>query len=215
MRDDFATLVADERMFYVSVAQQGPETYISVDIETNGRIPGLHSMLSIGAAAFSEEGILLDTFSINLEPLPFAVEHKETMDWWKTKPEAWAECQKNQEDPEVAMRRFSEWVKSLPNTPVCAAYPAAWDFMFIYWYLIYFLGESPCGFSALDMKTYAMPITGGRYFDGKSAMPVDWLEGGRENPHIAVEDAIRQGRMFMKMREAARRLLFWKPAGVS
>jgi hypothetical protein len=28
------------------------------------------------------------------------------------------------------------WLKGLPGRPVFAAYPVAFDFMFVYWYLI-------------------------------------------------------------------------------
>jgi len=43
------------------------ELYFSTDIETDGPIPGPHSMLSLGSAAFSSDGVLLGTFSINLK----------------------------------------------------------------------------------------------------------------------------------------------------
>ena len=45
------------------------------------------------------------------------------------------------------------------------AYPAAYDFMFVYWYLIRFAGESPFSHSALDLKTYAMALMGTEYRD--------------------------------------------------
>ena len=38
------------------------------------------------------------------------------------------------------------------------AYPAGFDFLFVYWYLIHFVGRSPFSFSALDMKTYAAAL---------------------------------------------------------
>jgi len=34
------------------------EIYVSTDIETNGPCPGLYSMLSLGSAAFDEQGRL-------------------------------------------------------------------------------------------------------------------------------------------------------------
>lgn len=45
---------------------------------------------------------------------------------------------------------------SLPSGPVYVAYPAGFDFTFVYWYLIRFTGHSPFSHSALDIKTYAM-----------------------------------------------------------
>jgi hypothetical protein len=46
----------------------------------------------------------------------------------------------------------------LPGRPVFVGYPAAFDFMFVYWYLIRFAGESLFPQSALDIKTYAMAL---------------------------------------------------------
>ena len=40
------------------------------------------------------------------------------------------------------MPRYLSWLKALPGKPVFVAYPVAFDFMFIYWYLIRFAGES-------------------------------------------------------------------------
>jgi len=37
-----------------------------------------------------------------------------------------------------------------PGKPVFVGYPAGFDFLFVYWYLIRFTGESPFSFSALD-----------------------------------------------------------------
>ena len=37
------------------------ECYVSIDIEADGRIPGRNSMLSVGAAALTSEGKLVDT----------------------------------------------------------------------------------------------------------------------------------------------------------
>ena len=41
------------------------------------------------------------------------------------------------------MLAYVEWIKSLKGKPVFVAYPAGFDFLFVYWYLIRFVGESP------------------------------------------------------------------------
>jgi len=63
------------------------------------------------------------------------------------------------------MREYLVWLKALPGKPVFVAYPAAFDFLFVYWYLIRFTGESPFSHSALDIKTYAMALLKGERFD--------------------------------------------------
>src|SRR5882672_10910769 len=134
------------------------EIYVSTDVETDGPIPGPNSMLSFGSAAYRADKTLLSTFTANLETLPNASAHPVTMAWWKQQPAAWAECRRNPQDPGMAMREYFAWVKRLPGKPVFVAYPAGFDFLFVYWYLIRFTGESPFSHSALDIKTYAMAM---------------------------------------------------------
>ena len=43
------------------------ECHVSVDFEGDAPLPGVISMLSLGAAAFDAEGVLPDTFTVNLE----------------------------------------------------------------------------------------------------------------------------------------------------
>lgn len=66
-----------------------PEIYISTDVETDGPIPGPHSMLSLGSAAYTADKRLVSTFSANLETLEGASAQPKTAAWWTTQPEAW------------------------------------------------------------------------------------------------------------------------------
>jgi len=101
---------------------------------------------------------MLSTFSANLETLPNALPDSKTAAWWLTQPEAWSACRQNLEPPRDAMARYVTWLKSLPGKPVFVAYPTAFDFPFVYWYLTEFVGENPFGYSAIDIKTYSMAL---------------------------------------------------------
>lgn len=176
-----------------------PEIFVSTDVETDGPIPGPHSMLALGSAAFLADGTLVDTFSANLETLPDASAHPQTAAWWATQPEAWAACRQHCQAPEPTMRRYVEWLKALPGSPVFVAYPAGFDFLFVYWYLLRFVGESPFSHSALDIKTYAMALLGKPYRQcTKRAMPKQWFSL-EPHTHVALDDAIEQGRLFLAM----------------
>lgn len=180
------------------------EIYISTDVETDGPIPGPHSMLSIGSAAYTADKVLVSTFSANLETLPGAQPDPKTAEWWKTQPEAWAACRKNLESPEHAMKRYVAWIKSLEGKPVFVAYPVAFDFTFVYWYLIKFAGENPFGHSALDIKTFAMALLKKSYRESsKRSMPKRWFDD-LPHTHIALDDAIEQGAMFCNMLRESR-----------
>jgi hypothetical protein len=175
------------------------EIYVSTDVETDGPIPGPHSMLSFASAAYRPDKSLRGTFSANLETLPGAAAHADTMAWWGQHPEAFAATRTNLETPETAMRRYVAWLKGLPGKPVFVAYPAGFDFLFIYWYLIRFVGESPFSFSALDLKTYAMALLKTEYREAvKRNMPRHWFDP-RPHTHVALDDALEQGAMFCNM----------------
>jgi hypothetical protein len=180
------------------------EISISTDVETDGPIPGPHSMLSIGSAAYTAEKVLVSTFSANLETLPGAQAHPKTAEWWAKQPEAWAACRQNLEPPERAMSRYVSWIKSLQGKPVFVAYPAGFDFLFVYWYLIRFVGESPFSHSALDMKSFAMAVLKTDYREStKRNMPKRWFDN-LPHTHVALDDAIEQGALFCNMLKHSR-----------
>lgn len=175
------------------------ETYVSTDIEADGPIPGPHSMLSLGSAAFTADKRLIGTFTVNLETLPEASAHPRTMAWWAGQPQAWAACRTHPEPPADAMQRYLGWLKTLPGRPVFVGYPASFDFLFVYWYLIRFTGESPFTVSALDIKSYAMAMLKTPYCrSNKQGMPAHWFDP-RPHTHVALDDAIEQGLLFCNM----------------
>jgi hypothetical protein len=180
------------------------EIYVSTDIEADGPIPGPHSMLSIGAAAFTADQKLVSTFSANLELLPGAVGDAGTMAWWRGRPEAWAVARQGARPAAEVMADYVGWVKGLPGKPVFVGYPAAYDFMFVYWYMIRFTGASPFSHSALDIKTLAMAAMGTTYREStKRQMPKAWFES-LPHSHVAVEDAVGQGVLFCHALAAVR-----------
>lgn len=173
-----------------------PEIYVSTDIEADGPIPGPHSMLSFASAAYTADKKLVGTFTANLDTLPEAQAHPDTKAWWDKNPQAWAACRQDCQDPAIAMKDYVEWLKQLPGKPVFVGYPAAYDFMFVYWYMVKFVGESPFSHSALDIKTYAMAVLKKDYREStKRNMPKSWFDK-LPHTHVALDDAIEQGALF-------------------
>ena len=164
-------------------------------------------MLSFGSVAFLADKTQLGSFTANLELLSGAAGHPETMKWWASQPEAWAECRHDCRDPAVVMPEYVRWLKAVPGKPVFVGYPVAYDFMFVYWYLIRFAGESPFSHSALDLKTFAMALLGTEYRESsKRNMPPQWFEQA-PHAHVALDDAVGQGVLLCNMLGArARRL---------
>jgi hypothetical protein len=176
------------------------EVYVSTDVETDGPIPGPHSMLSFASAAFTADKTMVGTFEANLELLPGAQGDPKTMAWWDQNREAWERSRQNLREPGEAMAAYVTWLKGLPGRPVFVAYPAGFDFLFVYWYLIRFTGESPFSFQALDVKSYAMALLGLPFREtAKRNFPKQWFDEGLPHTHVAIDDAIEQGRMFCNM----------------
>jgi hypothetical protein len=97
------------------------------------------------------------------------------------------------------MAAYVEWVEALPATPIFVGYPAPYDFMWVYWYMMRFVGRSPFRHHALDIRSYAMAALKLDFKQaGKQNLPEHWLS---EKPHThdALDDAIVQGVLFCNM----------------
>jgi hypothetical protein len=175
------------------------EIYVSTDVEANGPIPGSYSMLSFASAAYLADKTLVSTFTVNLKVLPTAKEDRNTMEWWSKNPKAWDACHSDCQEPSKAMHDYAQWVLGLPGKPVFVAYPAAYDFMFVYWYLMEFVGSSPFGHHALDIRSFAMAVLNTGFKEAsKRNFPQAWFDL-QPHTHIALDDAIEQGALFCNM----------------
>lgn len=187
------------------------EIYISTDIEADGPIPGEYSMLSFGSVAIDKNGKILGEFYRKLKPLPKAKRHPETMRFWKQNSAAWKEAISNPEDPEKVMNEYFKWCwqfRSDKNNqrPVFIAWPATFDFMWVYWYLIKFVKNSkkeflkftPFGISGLDVRTYASAILKKNYLD-TNALPAKWTKNTGKHNHKSIEDARKNALIFINM----------------
>jgi hypothetical protein len=183
-------------------ASMSDEIYVSTDVETDGPIPGPHSMLSFASIAFRGDKTNVGEFAVNLAPLPGAAAHPRTTTWWGAFPEALAIARVDPEEPATAMVRYVKWLRELPGRVVFVGQPAGYDFMWVYWYLQRFAGDSPFGHSALDVKTYAMALLKKPYRDCvKGALPAVWRDP-LPHTHVALDDAREQGALFCNMLRA-------------
>ncbi len=191
------------------------EIYVSTDIESDGPLPGPNSMLSYASVAFDPEGVVLGTFTENLILLPDAVPDADTMCWWgePAQQASWLESRKDPQDPVASLTRYVKWVENLPGVEkgdrgvknaVFVAYPAGFDFLFMYWYMVRYAGHSPFSFSAIDVKSFAMSVLGTNYRNtGKKNMPKRWFSK-RPHTHVALDDAYEQGELFINMLKESR-----------
>lgn len=182
--------------------------YVSTDIESDGPCPGKYSMLSFASAAFEEGNETpIDSISINLELLPGASVDADTAQFWAKNKEAYAKTRENTVSPVEGMKTYAAWLKSLPGKPIFVGYPAAFDSLFVFWYLHTFAGENPFGWQALDMKTYACATLGTEFhLTVKKSFPKSW-KPDLPHTHVALDDAKEQGVTFLRMLESNKRLV--------
>ncbi|MCK9529503.1 MAG: exonuclease [Gammaproteobacteria bacterium] len=179
------------------------EIYLSLDIEADGRVPGISSMLSFGLAAYDMDKNYLGSFERNLDLLPNAKPHPETEKFWEDNQEAYDITRINMVKPYDAMMDCSKWINDIRQTfkgkPTVVGYPATFDYMFYNWYMCAFLGNNAMGFGALDVKSYAMAMLKKTFRNTtKRAMPREWFDAF-PHTHVAIEDSLEQGALTINM----------------
>ncbi len=189
------------------------DVYISADIEADGPIPGPYSMLAFGLAIASRfDGLTFE----RLDPAitTFYRELKPISDQFD--PQALAVAGMDRDalvragaDPVEAMSAAAAWIadQAADSRPVLVGYPVVFDWMFLHWYFVRFVGGSPFGFSsALDMKTiYQQKARVTLDHAGRADLPTD-LASTREHTHNALDDAVEQAEIF-------NRLFVWERRG--
>lgn len=173
---------------------ENDEIYVVVDIEADGPVPGLYSMLSIGAVATTSDKEV-SSFYRTLKPMKEASQDPDTMEWWTRQPDAWKEVTTNTEDPLRAMNDFNAWVKDLGKTAVFVANPVALDYTFVTWYLQKFTGENPFRSDknvnrAIDLRSFIAGKFDLSFEKARRAnLPEKLTVGMPIHTHNAMEDA--------------------------
>jgi hypothetical protein len=180
------------------------QLFASTDVEADGPVPGLNSMLSFATAVYDINKNLVGTFSRNLALLPLATQNADTMDFWNSTPAnkaAYDVTRQDIVDPEDAMVDYVAFLRKLPGTPVFVGYPAVYDFKWVDFYLHAFAGGNPFGFSrCIDVKSYAMAMLkhDNIFKTSKKNFPKRWFDD-MPHTHIALDDAKEQGAMFVNI----------------
>ena len=120
-------------------------TYVMVDVEADGRIPGDYSMIALGAVIV--EPALERTFYGRLKPisgnwLPDALavsgfKRDETMGF---------------DEPKEVMEKFAGWLaREVRGRPVFISDNNGFDWQFVNWYFWHFTGANPFGYSSVNL----------------------------------------------------------------
>src|SRR5205823_5301824 len=97
-------------------------------------------------------------------------------------------------DPADAFGDLATWVTNIcgNSKPIMVAYPAVFDWAWIHWYFVRFLGYSPFGFSGgLDVKTLHVVTTRTPFSAAGRAALAARLQTKHPHTHNALEDGVR------------------------
>jgi len=185
------------------------DVYFSVDVETDGPIPGPFSMLSMALVyagrfdgmRFQRPDNLDCAFYRELRPIsndfqPEALEINR-LDRDKLVREGIP--------PEVAMADAARWVREVAGDgePVLVAYPLSFDWSWLYWYFVRFVPEgSPFNHSrAFDIKTAFAVKAGIPVAEAGRSNLAPELRGSATHTHHALDDAREQAEIFANLFE--------------
>jgi DNA polymerase III epsilon subunit-like protein len=156
-------------------------TYVMVDIEADGPIPGDYSMISFGAVIV--ESGLERTFYGCLRPISekWVPEALSVSGFTREETLAFAE-------PPVVMQEFSDWLQQ--NTHGRLLFISdnnGFDWQFINWYFHHFLGGNPFGHSSTNLGSLYKGMVKDMNFNFKHLRktehthhPVDDVKGNAE-----------------------------------
>ena len=193
--------------------------YISLDVEASGPVPGLFSLLAIGACVVLDDGTearLLagaeNEFKVLLKPLEGAANDPQALKYaGGLLPE---ELAVSGTDPREALVALNEWTERVRRAAGASrahflAHAASFDWMYMRWY--YEMFGIPClfGFAGIDIKAFAM-----------GALGIQWEETSKDalgrrmgleaiDPlrlHDPLYDAHYQARLFCALVNARRRM---------
>jgi len=185
-----------------------PDLYISADVETDGPVPGIYSLLSFGLSVVGKyDGRSFEPWVRN-DDTTFYRELSPISDDFQPEALEVNGLDRNSlvaegTNPEQAMADAANWVRDMcPECrPVLVAYPVAFDWAFLYWYFErYVPNGSPFGHSScLDIRTLYQAVAG-TVFDrsGKKEMPA-FLQPTTPHTHNALDDAVEQGELFSNL----------------
>lgn len=106
--------------------------------------------------------------------------------------------------PEIAMENFATWIKTIRGSkmPVFVGLNAPFDWSFINYYFIRYLGSNPFGFTALDIKAYYMGAKKCTWRETRSSNIKSATGATSAANHEALQDARHQAELFRLLKDS-------------
>jgi hypothetical protein len=126
-----------------------------VDVESDGPVPPLYSMISFGAVAVNRS--LNRTFLGRVAPLPGA----KRLEAAAAISGVSADEHATYDDPLIVMQNFADWVKTYnaDGRPIFVSDNPAFDWGYMNYYFHAYLGSNPFGYSARRIGDFYCGLT--------------------------------------------------------
>lgn len=163
-------------------------TYIMVDIEADGPIPGDYSMIALGAVVV--EPALSRTFYGTLKPIsaqwvPEALQisgyrREETLRF---------------DEPARVMARWNDWLRDqVQDRPLFISDNNGFDWQFVNWYFHHFLGKNPFGYSSTNLGSLYKGLMKDTFVNFKHLRKT-------QHTHHPVDDALGNAEALLHMKD--------------
>jgi DNA polymerase III epsilon subunit-like protein len=184
-------------------------TYFSVDVETAGRVPGRHDLLSVGIVEVATGRELYVVSSVLGTPEAIRWE-RDTFLWWVTDPEARDElpqlfAEPVKLSPQSMANEIANFVTSFEGPRTFVGWPASFDYPFIA--ELFASANETSFFAAVPNPFHHRTVDVKSWACGKFGVPIDatrdqlpgFLNERSERPHHALHDARAQANVFRKL----------------
>ena len=161
-------------------------SYIMVDIESDGPIPGDYSMICFGAVVVGET--FERTFYGELKPVSdkFIPEALNVSGFTREQTLSF-------DDPKVVMEKFEKWINNnSKDRPIFISDNNGFDWMFICWYFHHFLQKNPFGFSSMNLGSFYKGVIGNTFENFKHLRKT-------KHTHNPLDDAIGNAEAFLSI----------------
>jgi len=171
------------------------ECFISIDIEASGPVPGMFSMLSVGAC-------LCDDPSATFESIFRPITKQFVPEALKVTGFDLELLERDGREPADAMSAFASWVavQAGSRKPVFVGLNAAFDWGFVNYYFHLFGIQNPFGIAPVDIKALYMGKFGTSWRETTSKQIATRLDVSAAGDHSALNDAIAQATLFNAVR---------------
>lgn len=189
--------------------------YFFLDVESDGPVPGLDSMIELGMVCRRVDGTPVGSFGACLNPMPLvtrrSLEKDGCRDFWQKFPVVLERIRAEAVPPPSAMYAFANWMakiqlqENVSRGLVCVADPAAFDYPFLRYYWEFYLPQSHNPFEqrCFDVRSWFAGTTMRPYLQsGKRGMKQAGVRWSSPHTHRAVEDAQELAERFFAARDA-------------